>query len=124
MGCAWRSMQSVLKYQLSLSNQNKDKEISFYNLFMKYGDKNTLVDIFTKMKENKNHTNELNILKNKEFAPHESSNGWAEPFISQLVLYDFGFEGELILINNYPSNSYDPKEVFSETLDFEQFKLS
>ena len=117
-------MQSVLKYQLSLSNQNKDKEISFYNLFMKYGDKNTLVDIFTKMKENKNHTNELNILKNKEFAPHESSNGWVEPFISQLVLYDFGFEGELILINNYPSNSYDPKEVFSETLDFEQFKLS
>ena len=48
-GCAWRSMQTVLRYGLSLSNQNKD--ISFYNLFMKYGDKNTLIDIFKKMKK-------------------------------------------------------------------------
>ena len=45
-GCAWRSMQTVLKYQLSLSNKNED--ISFYNLFMKYGDKNKLIDIFKK----------------------------------------------------------------------------
>ena len=42
-------MQTVLKYQLSLTNQNKD--ISFYNLFMKYGDKNKLIDIFKKMRK-------------------------------------------------------------------------
>ena len=48
-GFAWRSMQTVLKYKLVLSNQNKD--ISFYNLFMKYGDKKTLIDIFKKMKK-------------------------------------------------------------------------
>ena len=121
-GCAWRSMQSVLKYQLSLSNQNKDKEISFYNLFMKYGDKNTLIDIFMKMTKDKDNSEVLNKLINKKFAPHETDCGWAEPFISQLVLYDFGFEGEILLINNYYENNYAPKEVFSNTLDFAKFK--
>ena len=43
-GCAWRSLQTVLKYQLSLSKKNLD--ISFYNLFMKYGDKRFLIEIF------------------------------------------------------------------------------
>ena len=119
-GCAWRSMQTVLKYQLSLSNQNKN--ISFYNLFMKYGDKNTLIDIYKKMKNGQEIFEVLNILKNKVFAPFETESGWAEPFISQLVLYDFGFEGDLILVNGYPRNSYAPKEVFDKTVTFKEFK--
>lgn len=121
-GCAWRSMQSVLRFQLSLSNQDKNKDISFYNLFMKYGSKDTLLEIFMKMNENKDITGPLNELMDKQFAPYETDSGWAEPFISQLVLYDFGFEGELILINNYPSHSYAPKSVFSRTLTFKEFK--
>ena len=119
-GCAWRSMQTVLKYQLSLSNQNKD--ISFYNLFMKYGDKNILIDIFKKMKKDKDISEILNKLKDKQFSPYEAESGWAEPFISQLVLYDFGFDGDLILINGYFSHNYAPEEVFTENLDFNQFK--
>ena len=118
-GCAWRSMQTVLKYQLSLSNQNKD--ISFYNLFMKYGDKNTLIDIYKKMKNGQDVSEVLNILKNKEFAPFETESGWAEPFISQLALYDFGFEGDLILLNGYFSHNYAPEEVFKEKLIFKEF---
>jgi hypothetical protein len=122
-GCAWRSMQSLLKYQLSLSNQNKDNEISFYNLFMKYGSKDKLIEIFIKMKEGQNiEEKTLNVLLDKKFAPFETDSGWAEPFISQLVLYDFGFEGELLLINNYSNNNYAPKEVFSRTLNFNEFK--
>ena len=122
-GCAWRSMQSLLKYQLSLSNQNKDNEISFYNLFMKYGSKNKLIEIFMRMKEGQNTEEKtLNVLLDKKFAPFETDSGWAEPFISQLVLYDFGFEGELLLINNYSNNNYAPKEVFSRTLNFNEFK--
>ena len=121
-GCAWRSMQTVLRYQLSLLNQNKD--ISFYNLFMKYGDKKILIDIFEKMKKDKDKdiSGVLNKLKEKIFAPYENDYGWAEPFISQLVLSDFGFDGELILINGYSNNNYAPEEVFSETLDFNKFK--
>ena len=121
-GCAWRSMQSVLKYQLSVTNQNKDNEISFYNLFMKYGAKNTLIDIYKKMKKNQDISNALNGLENKTFAPHDIGCGWAEPFISQLVLYDFGFEGELILVNGYPKNYYAPKEVFEITIELSEFK--
>lgn len=119
-GCAWRSMQTVLKYQLSLSNQNKD--ISFYNLFIKYGNKNYLIEIFKKMKKDKDILEVLNKLENKKFAPYETDNGWAEPFISQLVLYDFGFNGDLILINGYSNHNYAPEEVFSENIDFNQFK--
>ena len=122
-GCAWRSMQSALKYQLSLSNKNRDKEISFYNLFMKYGDKNTLIDIFIKMAKNQDKSKEaLNKLINKKFAPHETDAGWAEPFISQLILYDFGYEGELILINGYSTHNYAPEEVFNRKLSFKEFK--
>ena len=119
-GCAWRSLQTVLKYQLSLSNQNKD--ISFYNLFMKYGDKDFLIEIFKKMRKDKNIDDAINKLKNKPFSPFENDNGWAEPFISQLVLFDFGFDGELILINGYSNNNYAPEEVFEDKIDFNKFK--
>ena len=119
-GCAWRSMQTVLRYGLSLSNQNKD--ISFYNLFMKYGDKKTLIGIFKKMKKGQDISLVLNKLIKKGFSPYETDSGCAEPFISQLVLYDFGFDGELILINGYCNLNYAPKEVFSKTIDFNEFK--
>ncbi len=119
-GCAWRSLQSSLRFQLSLSNQTKD--ISFYSLFMKYGPKNTLMEIFKKMCKKENKEEILEILSKKQFAPFENNNGWAEPFISQLVLYDFGFEGDLILVNGYPRNSYAPKEVFDKIVTFYVFK--
>ena len=119
-GCAWRSLQSALRFQLSLSNQTKD--ISFYNLFMKYGPKNTLIEIFKKMCKKENKDELVDILSKRTFAPFENQSGWAEPFISQLALYDFGFEGDLILVNGYPKNSYAPKEVFDKTVDFKEFK--
>ena len=119
-GCAWRSLQSTLRFQLSLSNQTKD--ISFYNLFMKYGQKNLLMEIFKKMCKKENKDEIVEILSKRKFAPFENNNGWAEPFISQLVLYDFGFEGDLILVNGYPKNSYAPKEVFDKTVNFIEFK--
>ena len=121
-GCAWRSMQSVLKYQLSVTNQNKDNEISFDNLFMKYGAKNKLNEIYKDMKKNKKISCALDDLENKTFAPHDLHDGWAEPFISQLVLHDFGFEGELILVNDYPKFFYAPKEVFEKPIELSEFK--
>ena len=58
-GCAWRSMQTVLKYLLN-----------------------------------------------------KSKSEWAEPFISQLILYDFRFNGYLFLVNGYPKQSFVLKNVF------------
>ena len=119
-GCAWRSLQTVLKYQLSLSKKNLD--ISFYNLFMKYGDKRFLIEIFKKMRKVEGKAEIIKKLEDKQFSPYENDNGWAEPFISQLVLYDFGFDGEIILINGYSNNNYAPEEVFEDKIDFNQFK--
>ena len=119
-GCAWRSLQSALRFQLSLDNKKED--ISFYNLFMKYGSKDTLMEIYKKICKKENKEEIINILSKKVFAPHENSDGWAEPFISQLVLYDYGYEGDLILINGYPSRSYAPKEVFDKDVNFDEFK--
>ena len=89
---------------------------------MKYGPKNTLMEIFKKMCKKENKEEILEILSKKQFAPFENNNGWAEPFISQLVLYDYGYEGDLILVNGYPSRSYAPKEVFDKTVNFDEFK--
>jgi hypothetical protein len=126
-GCAWRSMQSALKFQLSL--HNRDEDISFYNLFIKYGKKDILLNIFQAMNEEKNKSEKDNKtqeaykdLKEKEFAPYDTENGWAEPFISQLILYKFGFKGELILINAYSTHNYAPESVFNRKLSFVQFK--
>ena len=85
---------------------------------MKYGSKDKLIEIFMRMKEGQNTEEKvINVLLDKKFAPFETDSGWAEPFISQLVLYDFWFEGELLLINNYSNNNYAPKEVFSRILN-------
>ena len=89
---------------------------------MKYGDKNVLIDIFMRMTKGQNISEVLKKLLNKKFAAFETDCGWAEPFISQLVLYDFGFEGELILINGYSNHNYAPEEVFSRTLNFKEFR--
>ena len=74
------------------------------------------------MKKNQDISTALASLENKAFAPHELDDGWAEPYISQLVLYDFGFEGELILVNGYPNFCYTPKEVFEKTIELNEFK--
>lgn len=58
------------------------------------------------------------FLKNSEFAPHELGNGWAEPFIGNLIFYYLGIETGLKTINDYPKKSNAPSEVFEENLDF------
>lgn len=119
-GCAWRSMQSVLDYQMNLNTPPQNHNLlNLYNLFMKYGSKEKLLSIYEKMKNDKKI---LEILTNKIFAPSENESGWAEPFISQLVLFDHGFKGDLFLVNDYPPDSYAPKEVFDKTYNFDEFK--
>ena len=105
-------------YYLVNPQANKKEDISFYNLFIKYGSKDTLIEIFVKMSNKENKEEIINILSRKEFAPFKNSDGWAE----QLVLYDYGYEGDLTLVNGYPSRSYAQKEVFDKTVNFVEFK--
>ena len=118
-GCAWRSMQTVLKYQLNKSKTSTKKSIKFYDLFMEYGRKEKLLEIYDKINKNQEVKE---ILKKRIFAPFEN-NGWAEPFISQLVLLDFGFSGELFLVNGYPEYSFAPRNVFDIMINYNEFKL-
>ena len=114
-GCAWRSLQTVLSYLLSI--QQRKENISFQNLFLKYGKREVLLNLYLKCYRKEEVPNYLNI----PFSPYENENGWAEPFISKLILFHFGFEGKLILINDYPVNAYAPEEVFEEKINFEDF---
>ena len=118
-GCAWRSLQTVLSYFLSIKGELDKKDISFKNLFLNYGSRSTLIDLF---KKDYNITDDkIPDYMNVPFSPFEDKNGWAEPFISKLVLFDFGLKSQLILINNYPNQANAPKEVFQKTVNFEEF---
>lgn len=115
-GCAWRSMQTCLDYELNKSSTNKkhDKNIGFKNLFNSFCQRNVLINLWKKMKG----IEEIPGFFNKEIFPCENGCGWAEPFISQLVLFSYGFKGDLILINDYNKCNYAPREVFKDTKDF------
>ena len=43
-------MQTVLKYQLNKSKSENKKSIKFYDLFMEYGRKEKLLEIYEKIK--------------------------------------------------------------------------
>jgi hypothetical protein len=135
-GCAWRCIQTILgtlkniigseskfisdNKSLQL-NSNKIKSFvnKFENIFLAYGHRETLDKLFLSCYS---HEEIPNYLKQKEYAPFETQWGWAQPFISKLILHDFGITGDLYLLNGYNVNSYAPAEVFQKTIDFESFK--
>ena len=118
-GCSWRTIQIILSYLLSIKGDLNKKDISFKTLFLKYGERTKLINLFKK--DNGIKDNKIPNYLNKPFCPFETIDGLADPFISKLILLDFGFRGELLLINDYPNNSYAPKEVFNLTINFEEF---
>ena len=118
-GCSWRTIQIILSYLLSIKGDLNKKDISFKTLFLKYGERTKLINLFKK--DNGIKDNKIPNYLNKPFCPFETIEGLADPFISKLILLDFGFRGELLLINDYPNNSYAPKEVFNLTINFEEF---
>ena len=118
-GSSWRAIQIILSYLLSIKNSLNKYNISFKNLFLKYGERTKLINLFKK--DNHIENNNIPNYLDKPFCPFETIDGFADPFISKLILLDFNFGGELLLINDYPKNSYSPKEVFNLIINFEEF---
>lgn len=120
-GCAWRVIQTCLSYLLSCSSQlNSSIGVSLKNLFMTYGARSKLESLYIKTYQPEN-PNLPDYISNRNFCPFESMDGWAEPFIGKLIMSDYGFEGELLLINSYNEQAYTPKEVFSRIISFQDF---
>lgn len=108
-GCAWRSIQTCLSsYGIT---------ILFRDLFHRFGSLEALKTIY----HNK-YPNE--ILKSaKAFAPHDTSNGWAEPFIGEMVMHFFEIPADLETLNRIPQDCNAPQEVFHRPpMTFGQFK--
>lgn len=135
-GCAWRCIQMIFgtlrnilnceidstKINTSLKpnlNRIKSFQNKFENLFVSYGQRETLDKLFLSCYA---YEEIPNYLKQKEYAPFETQNGWAEPFTSKIILHDFGILGDLYLVNGHNINSYAPSEVFQKIIDFESFK--
>lgn len=117
-GCAWRCIQMCLNNYL-ISIKQEERMLNFEKLFNEFGSKEKLLMIYKNMTKSEEIVKLLNSAK---FSPHELENGWAEPFIGQLVLFHFGVKRSLRLINGYPKNANAPISVFNpEKLKFEQF---
>jgi hypothetical protein len=132
-GCSWRCIQSIIgtirnilldeeEFENNLSNFSNliNFENRFDTLFYTYGNKDLLLKLFSACYKF-NATPEY--LVNKEFAPHETEFGWAEPFIGRLILQDFGIECDLLLLNEYKNFALAPIEVFDKTICFVELKV-
>lgn len=97
-GCAWRAIQTCLSsYGIT---------VSFKDLFHKFGSFEMLKTIYqTKYP--------LEVLSSaKKFAPHDTAQGWAEPFIGEMVLVACGKTADLERLNGIPKDCNAPHEVF------------
>lgn len=76
-GCAWRCIQMLLS----------ELRPDFPELFNVFGDKQTLLNLYSAL-----HPSNIpgkKALALKKFAPHDLTNGWAEPLIAELVLHHY-----------------------------------
>lgn len=123
-GCAWRAIQTSLSFFKNyLKEKNKelnDFDLSFPNLFMSFGHRNTLEKLFMKEYDITDGTIPEYLI-NKKFAPFETNNGWAEPFIAKLIFSHFNLHGELLLINQWPMYAFAPKEVFNRCITYNEW---
>lgn len=111
-GCAWRTIQTCL------SSLNLEVP-PFADLFHFFGRRENLMQLYMDSYGIDDLSREWT---DRPFAPYDLSNGWAEPFIGQMVLHHYQYNSQLELINSRPT-CYAPAEVFKfPPLNFEAFK--
>lgn len=97
-GCAWRAIQT------SLSSYGI--KTSFSDLFILFGSKQNLQTIY----HDKYPFEQVN--SSKPFAPFELEEGWAEPFIGEMVMHFYGIPASLESLNGIPVTCNAPPSVF------------
>jgi hypothetical protein len=113
-GCAWRVIQTCI----SRIQKPSEPMISLLELYDRYGEESVLVDIYSRFHS---HKKELSRVDGHPFAPKDVSDGYAEPFIAQMVLYDMGVDADLQVVNGIPAAN-SPHTVFPEEhLSFDVF---
>ncbi len=53
----------------------------------------------------------LKDTENNNWAPHETTKGWADPFIGRLVMRFFDINAEITILNRVPEAMFMPKEL-------------
>lgn len=108
-GCAWRAIQTCLS--------SYGTKITFKELFHKFGSMENLKALY------RSKYSEEFLKSTKPFAPHDTTQGWAEPFIGEMVLHYFSIAADLESINGIPKDCNAPHEVFHNlSMTFVHFK--
>lgn len=111
-GCAWRAIQTCLS--------GYEMRYGFEELFAFFGSEDKLSEIYASKYSG---AKPLQYLPGN--SPHTSVNGWAEPFIGEMVFHYLEIEADLKLIHGIPTNSSSPQQVFGNPplpLDFSGFR--
>jgi hypothetical protein len=117
-GCAWRSTQTALHYALT-KNKQININIPLKNLYNECHTQQQVETLFCECYQLKQAPQ---YIIEKDIAP-ETNKGWAEPFISKLILHKYGIKGELFLLNGYPLNAIAPENVFDKVLMYNEFEM-
>ncbi len=102
-GCAWRAIQTALA-------SYEENVPGFVYLYENFGGREFL----------EKTAEELYVIDEEWIAPHESWHMWADPFVGQMILHDYGLVTELVALNGIvASNS---PSVHQGTIDYTSFK--
>lgn len=106
-GCAFRAIQTCLSsYNIT---------VPFKELFHLFGPASNLKQLFKNKYPNENIENE------QSFAPYDLVNGWAEPFIGEMVMHFHEISASLECVNSIPACNA-PRQVFhNKALSFTDF---
>lgn len=114
-GCAWRSIQT------SLSSYGDHYKRNFSDLYHTYGKRSKLCQVY---KDKYGEEMSDNIPPEKPWtAPYERQNGYAEPFIGEMVMHDLGLSADLFFLKDPPKNCDAPRGAYHHCFeDFAGFR--
>lgn len=99
-GCAWRAIQTCMS--------TFGVHEGFDTLFHLFGRYEILREIYRDKYPGEDLANPVG----HRFAPYETPNAWAEPFIGEMALRFYGIDSDLDIVNGIPRHCAAPHQVF------------